>query len=222
MLPAATALLLIWPAPAIEAERPAPDGWRVLAGLPADRRVQLMDQDGVVHAGRLLTWSDEALTLAVNGADVSFPKEQVTIVRALAPLGGFQTVYGPWSNLGRLVDGQKVSVHRAGGLPLNGRFAGYSEEGVTVDTGKRKVFAPREKIGKIALWIGNKAEQGGELGGAIGFFGGLALTIAASTQGGSDSGCGAVEATSQGGYALGAAIGSLFPAWQTIYKAPRP
>ncbi len=219
MLRAATALLLVWPALALENGQPASNAWRTLAGLQAGRKIQMIDRNGTATAGRLVAWSDEAITVSINGADVPILKDDVCIVRALASLG-FQTVYGPWANLGRLNDGQKVSVHRAGGLPLKGKFAGYSDEGVTVDTGKRRVFVPRQKIGKIALWIGTREERGGEIGGVIGFFGGAALVLASAAQGGSYSGDG-LEAT-RDGYALGSAIGSLFPVWQTIYKAPRP
>jgi len=221
MLEAVTALLLVWPALA-EEQAPARDGWDDLAGLPAGRKIQLVGRDGTVRAGRFGSWSDTMVTVQLRDAEGAFSKEEVGLVRAMTG-GAYHTVYAPWSNLDGLAHGRALNVHRAGKLPLRGAFAGCSAAGITLDTGKQ-VFIPREKISKVSLWLGNKSEEGGEIGAVAGFFAGLALMLAGCSQGGCPSNGiapDALDPLAQGGHAIGEAVGGLFPNWQTIYVAPK-
>ncbi len=124
-----------------------------------------------------------------------------------------------WDNLNRLQAGQKIQVVQMDMKSLKGRFLGFSEKAISVRIKKDEVTIQRPNVLRVILQGGGRSKNA-LTGLVIGAVAGLVLGAIVDHKDDLDSNDGKIFAPLVFGGG-GAALGSVFPGFHTIYRAKR-
>ena len=139
-----------------------------------------------------------------------------------------QTGEHSWENLNQLWVGEKIQVVDTNLKSLKGKFLGFSEEAISLRVGKDEVAIPRANVLRVgSRWKSKGLRRiliGMALGGGVGLVTGAALSPHLSRAidlppGKTDFSF--MYATTAVGVLTGAALGRVFPGYQTVYRVKR-
>jgi len=134
-----------------------------------------------------------------------------------------QTATDSWDNLKRLRSGQRIEVVDMKLKPVQGAYASYSEEAISVLVGGDLVSVPRANVFSVKNRQGPRRARNAWLGLAIGAAGGLAIGWykGATYHEEGETGVFMLVYTPVGA-GIGAGVGAALPAGQvTIYRVTR-
>lgn len=132
-----------------------------------------------------------------------------------------------WDNLNRSGSGERIDVVDMKMRKLQGTFAGFTEEAISLKTGADEMTVPRAEVLRVTsrerTSRGKNVHIGLQAGALLGLIVGAYLLPPRGGEpvNGSPSKAAAVFGAFIGGGA-GAAIGAAFPGYKTIYRAKKP
>jgi len=147
----------------------------------------------------------------------------MTVLLVAPQLSLAQTATDSWDNLKRLRSGQRIEVVDMKLKPVQGAYAGYSEEAISVLVGGDLVSVPRANVFSVKNRQGPRRARNAWLGLAIGAAGGLAIGWAkgATYHEEGETGVFMLVYTPIGA-GIGAGVGAALPAGQvTVYRVKR-
>lgn len=130
-----------------------------------------------------------------------------------------QTGQDAWDNLKQLRVGQKIEIVDVKMKTLRGTFAGYSEDAISLRTGKAESSLQRTNVVRVGVRDTSKRKRNMLLGIAIGAGGGVAAGLFADAPLRNEGHAPFfAPVLGAGGAGLGALAG-LSPGYRTIYRA---
>lgn len=127
-----------------------------------------------------------------------------------------------WENLQRLKPGQKIEIIDAKLKSRKGGFVSFDAAGLTLAAESGSVTVPRQDVFRVSLHEKSKRLRNAAIGAAIGAAAGLAIGAPLDYRF-SNEGHEHIAKTllTPIGAGAGAALGSGFPGFETIYRAPK-
>lgn len=126
-----------------------------------------------------------------------------------------------WSRVMALVPGQRIEVVYANLKTARGSFSSASADELRLNAAATAQAIPRAQVLRISLRENSKRLRNVLLGAAIGAAGGLAIGAAKDASYSEDDEHLAKMLFTPIGAVIGAGAGAGFPAFETIYRAPK-